>query len=148
MVIDRELLNAATATAKRAADAERQAELARSDYHTAIRRLHLAGASLREIAAALDVSHQRVQQIVDAAGGSWWRRGWGTRSRQPDAGCLLPWSHNVGVPVGGAAQVTSASMKTLADLRSHAAPRKFHVVEAVPQDGRLDPTDVGLQRAR
>ena len=87
MAIDPELLSTAAATARRLADAERQAELARADYHTAVRRLHLAGASLREIAAALDISHQRVQQIVDAAGGSWWRRGWGTRSRRPDAGC-------------------------------------------------------------
>jgi hypothetical protein len=43
------------------------AERARADYHDAIRRLHAAGGSLREIAEALGLSHQRVHQIVDQA---------------------------------------------------------------------------------
>jgi ClpX C4-type zinc finger len=52
------------------------AERARADYHHAIRRLHAAGASLREIAEALRLSHQRVHQIIDeaAAPTRWWRR--------------------------------------------------------------------------
>jgi hypothetical protein len=37
------------------------------DYHQAIRRLHVAGGSLREIAEALRMSHQRVHQIVEEA---------------------------------------------------------------------------------
>ncbi len=61
--------------------------LARAEYHTAIRRIHLAGASLREIAQALSLSHQRVQQIVSGAGGSWWRRLWRNRHVRPDAVC-------------------------------------------------------------
>ena len=40
---------------------------AKVDYHQAIRRLHAAGGSLREIAEALRLSHQRVHQIVDEA---------------------------------------------------------------------------------
>jgi hypothetical protein len=36
-------------------------------YHQAIRRLHAAGGSLREIAEALGLSHQRVHQIIDEA---------------------------------------------------------------------------------
>jgi len=40
------------------------------DYHHTVRRLHFAGASLREIAHALDLSHQRVHQIVEAGGGT------------------------------------------------------------------------------
>ena len=36
---------------------------------------------------ALAISHQRVQQIVSAAGGSWWRRAWRGRRATVDACC-------------------------------------------------------------
>src|SRR5262245_47272132 len=71
----------------RLAEAERQVMVARAEYHTAVRRLHLAGASLRELAEALGVRHQRVQQIVQGAGGTWWRRAWRTRKHPHDAVC-------------------------------------------------------------
>jgi ClpX C4-type zinc finger len=87
MVLDPELLERARDTGTKLAEADRQALLARADYHTAVRRLHLAGGSLREIAQALGLSHQRVQQIVSGAGGSWWSRVWRTRNAQPDAAC-------------------------------------------------------------
>jgi hypothetical protein len=87
MTLDPDLLRTARAAAERLADAERDALLARADYHTTVRRLHLRGGSLREIAAALEVSHQRVQQIVTAAGGSWWRRVWRGRRLPLDATC-------------------------------------------------------------
>src|SRR5437660_4257116 len=70
-------------------EAERQARLARAEYHAAVRRLHLAGASLREIADALELSHQRVAQIVEGAGGSWWQRIWSTRNPRRDALCTF-----------------------------------------------------------
>ena len=85
MVNDSRLLEQARAAGSRLAEAERHALLARADYHTAIRRLHLAGTSLREIAQALSLSHQRVQQVVRAAGGSWWQV-WRRRSVR-DAVC-------------------------------------------------------------
>jgi len=87
MTIDRELLEKTRLEGERLADAERQVLLARAEYHTAVRRLHLAGASLRELAGALGVSHQRVQQIVQGAGGTWWRRAWRTRKHPRDAVC-------------------------------------------------------------
>jgi hypothetical protein len=86
-MLEPELLETARAAGAAFEAAERTALLARADYHTAIRRLHLAGASLREIATALSLSHQRVQQIVNKAGGSWWRRAWKTRRGAPDAVC-------------------------------------------------------------
>jgi ClpX C4-type zinc finger len=89
MVMDEELLNKAQAAGSRLAEAERQAQLARAEYHTAVRRLHLAGASLREVARALALSHQRVQQIVDVAGGTWWQRMWRTRSVKRDTVCTF-----------------------------------------------------------
>lgn len=79
-MLDRDLHETARGAAARLAEAEREAVRARSEYHSAVRRLHLAGASLREIAEALAVSHQRVQQIVTGAGGSWWTRVWRTRT--------------------------------------------------------------------
>jgi hypothetical protein len=87
MVLDPELLERARETGAKLVDAERDALLARGDYHTAVRRLHLAGGSLREIAQTLGLSHQRVQQIVSGAGGSWWTRMWRTRNAHPDAAC-------------------------------------------------------------
>jgi len=59
--------------------------VARAEFHRAVRRLHLHGASLRELAAGLGISHQRVHQIVESAGGSrrWLR---GDRDRGPGRG--------------------------------------------------------------
>src|SRR5688572_7715927 len=82
-----ELLNRARAARTDLEEAERRALLSRTEYHTAIRRLHLAGGSVREVAQALSLSHQRVQQIVQGAGGTWWRRMWRTRTMRPDAVC-------------------------------------------------------------
>jgi hypothetical protein len=88
-VLNQELLDRARAAQTAVADAERQALLSRGGYHVAVRRLHLAGGSLREIAQALGVSHQRIQQIVEIAGGSWWSRMWRTRTVRRDAVCTF-----------------------------------------------------------
>ena len=75
MPVDHELLDAARAAEARLIDAERAADIARADFHHAVRRLQLSGGSLREIAEALGLSHQRVHQIVEGAGGARpWRR--------------------------------------------------------------------------
>jgi len=89
MTLDESLLTHARTEAEKLAEAERQALVARAEYHTAIRRLHLAGGSLREIAEALGLSHQRVQQMVGGAGGSWWSRAWGSRKVARDAVCTF-----------------------------------------------------------
>lgn len=47
---------------------EDQTYEARAAYHQAIRRLHAGGGSMREIALALGLSHQRVHQIVGEDG--------------------------------------------------------------------------------
>lgn len=89
MVLDPELLAHARTTFQALEEAERRALLARAEYHTAVRRLHAGGGSLREMAGALGLSHQRVQQIVAATGGSWWSRIWRTRRVAPDAVCTF-----------------------------------------------------------
>jgi hypothetical protein len=89
MPLDEELLKKARAAGSRLVDSERQALLLRAEYHTAVRRLHLAGGSLREIAHALALSHQRVQQVVEGAGGTWWQRMWRTRNVRRDAVCTF-----------------------------------------------------------
>ncbi len=76
MPLDADLLSQALTAEAHLIDAEHDAEDARADFHQAVRRLQLAGGSLREIADALGLSHQRVHQIVEAAGGS---RGWRKR---------------------------------------------------------------------
>lgn len=86
MTLDSTLLEAARTAGAALIDAEHRALTARAEYHTAVRRLHLAGGTLREIAEALGLSHQRIQQIVDSSGGSWWRRAWRSRNTR-DAVC-------------------------------------------------------------
>jgi hypothetical protein len=83
--VDEALLANAKRAEERLIEAEHDADLARAEFHRAVRRLHLSGASLRELAQALQLSHQRIHQIVEAAGGArrWSRRG---RERQ-DLAC-------------------------------------------------------------
>jgi hypothetical protein len=84
MALDSALLAQARAAEARVFDAEREAEAAREAFNRALRRLQLAGGSLREIAEQFGLSHQRVHQIVAASGGS---RAW--RGGQAGAGALL-----------------------------------------------------------
>lgn len=68
MPVDPEMLKMARDSQGRLVDAERAMDIARADFRHAVRRLHLEGGSLREIAEALGLSHQRVHQIVEEAG--------------------------------------------------------------------------------
>ena len=67
MTLDEQVLEEARQTRQRLVDLESQTAHARVDYHHAIKKLHAAGGSLREIAEALELSHQRVHQIVEGA---------------------------------------------------------------------------------
>src|SRR5438552_14361165 len=78
--VDEQLLAAARQAQEQLVEADHAAEIAKAQFHRAVRRLHLNGASLRELAAALNLSHQRVHQIVETAGGG---RRWGRRVRPP-----------------------------------------------------------------
>ena len=69
MPVDDELLREARAARQRAVDLQQASDQAQVAYQHTIRRLHAAGASLREIADALGLSYQRVHQIVDVTGG-------------------------------------------------------------------------------
>jgi hypothetical protein len=76
MGLDRELVREAERAKEQVAVAQHAAYRAKVDYHQAIRRLHAAGGSLREIAEALRMSHQRVHQIIDETAEPrrpWWR---------------------------------------------------------------------------
>jgi hypothetical protein len=84
--MDEALLAEARQAQERLIDAERDADVFRAEFHRAVRRLHLHGASLRELASSLGLSHQRVHQIVESAGGS---RRWLRRDRfRPDPALL------------------------------------------------------------
>jgi hypothetical protein len=89
MGLDTDLVRSAEAARQRLIESQHAAEQAKADYHHAIRRLHAAGGSLREIAEALRLSHQRIHQILDEAAEPeprrrWWRRR--GRRWQPPAG--------------------------------------------------------------
>ncbi|UVS78895.1 ClpX C4-type zinc finger protein [Actinokineospora sp. UTMC 2448] len=83
-MLNDDLLRLARQAAINLAEAQERAEGARTEYHQAVRRLHLAGASLREIADALEISHQRVHQMVEEAGGT---PGWKPRRTPPEPAC-------------------------------------------------------------
>ena len=74
MPVDQNLLSEATAAAGRVTELEDQLEGAKADYRRTVRRLHLAGASMREVAEALGISHQRIHQIIEDGGVRRWRR--------------------------------------------------------------------------
>jgi hypothetical protein len=83
MTLDEQILAEAKEMRQHLVDLESQTAHARVDYHHAIKKLHAAGGSLREIADALELSHQRVHQIVDGPAGppgpQPWMRGGGRR---------------------------------------------------------------------
>jgi ClpX C4-type zinc finger len=67
MGLDKELVREAARAKEELAVAEHAAYRAKVHYHQAIRRLHAAGGSLREIAEAFRMSHQRIHQIINQA---------------------------------------------------------------------------------
>lgn len=62
--MDNALLREAESTHDQLRRLEVEAERQRLEFHRAVRRLHSAGPSMREIASVLGLSHQRVHQIV------------------------------------------------------------------------------------
>jgi ATP-dependent Clp protease ATP-binding subunit ClpA len=84
MTLDEHILNEARELRSRLLELQHDADRAKLDYHHAIRRLHAAGGSMREIAEELDLSHQRVHQIVEGDEPIHARIGWqpGRRHRR------------------------------------------------------------------
>jgi hypothetical protein len=81
MTLDEQVLAEAKEARQRLIDLESQTAHVRVDYQHAIKKLHAAGGSLREIADALELSHQRVHQIVEGPAGPpggppWMGRRW------------------------------------------------------------------------
>lgn len=74
MPVDQTLLAEASAAAGRVTELEDQLAGAKAEYRRRVRRLHLAGASMREVAEALGISHQRIHQIINDGGVRRWRR--------------------------------------------------------------------------
>jgi hypothetical protein len=68
MTLDEDILRDVEAARDRLEALEDEAYEARASLHQAIRRLHSTGGSMREIATALGMSHQRVHQIIGADG--------------------------------------------------------------------------------
>jgi hypothetical protein len=93
MTLDEQVLAEARDVRQRLVDLESQTAHARVDYHHAIKKLHAAGGSLREIAEALELSHQRVHQIVEGAppssGPPWAGRGRRHRRGRLSRGAFL-----------------------------------------------------------
>ena len=70
MTLDKDTLTSAEQARDHLLELQHSTEVARVDYHHTIRKLHVKGGSLREIAEALGLSHQRVHQIVEPVDGA------------------------------------------------------------------------------
>jgi DNA-binding CsgD family transcriptional regulator len=81
MTLDDQALTEARELRSRLLELQHEADRAKLDYHHAIRRLHASGGSMREIADVLDLSHQRVHQIVEGDEPVATRMGW-SRTRR------------------------------------------------------------------
>lgn len=68
MPLDEKILADVDAARTRLERLEDETYEARASLHQAIRRLHAAGASMREIATSLGMSHQRIHQIIGTDG--------------------------------------------------------------------------------
>lgn len=63
--INESLLRNVNAARENMEVAEREARRKRSEYHAAIGELARSGLTVREVAKAVDLSHQRIQQLLD-----------------------------------------------------------------------------------
>src|SRR5687767_13832115 len=68
MTLDEGVLRDVEAARDRLEELEDAAYEARAALHQAIRKLHATGGSMREIATALGMSHQRIHQIIGTDG--------------------------------------------------------------------------------
>ena len=159
--MDDNLLAEARRAQERLIDAERAAEIARAEFNRAVRRLHLQGSSLRELAAALGLSHQRVHQIVAEAGESrrWARR----RDTRPDpllacTFCGSPQNKVRKLIAGPGAYICDGCVEAAETVISsgQAASTQLGSITAVPEQeeharcsfcGKYRPTVAGLAMA-
>lgn len=111
--------------------------MARTDYHYMVRQLHLAGAPLRHVATVLGLSHQRVQQIVQASGGSWWSRVWRDRQVSSDMLCSF-----CGLPPGQVAKLVAGPRVYICDTCISTATQVLRGKEESPGSEKA-----GLRRA-
>jgi hypothetical protein len=130
MTLDADRLRDALAARDQLIEAEHAAERARADFHAAVRRLRAAGGSLREMADALQLSHQRVHQIVEEPAPQTERRWRRRRSAGKDLLCC---------------SFCGRSKRSVAKLI--AGPGVYICDECVARAGRLDAPAVGDQGA-
>jgi ClpX C4-type zinc finger len=143
--MDENLLAEARDAQERLIDAERDADVARADFYRAVRRLHLHGSSLRELAAELGLSHQRVHQIVEEAGGSrrWMRGREGRRPRRDLLACSFcgnPQDKTRKLIAGPGVYICDGCIRLAGGVlgSGESAQTAFGPVTAVPeQDGRI-----------
>lgn len=140
MPIDQDLLLQASAAATRITKLEGQLEGAKAEYRLAVRRLHLAGASMREVADALGISHQRVHQIIDDGGVRRWRRRRRDDPAQQRTSCSFCGREQRQVRkliAGPAVYICDPCITAAVGVSESGRPTKDPSLEPLPEDSHL-----------
>jgi hypothetical protein len=108
--------------------AEKNLEHARTAFETAVRRLYVEGAAIREIAVLLGLSHQRIHQLVGGKPQTWWQRLTGGHD-EPSRNCSF-----CGKPPQSVAKLVAGPSVYICDGCVAAAAAALNA-QSVPQDG-------------
>ncbi len=148
MPVDQNLLSEATAAAGRVTELEDQLEGAKADYRRTVRRLHLAGASMREVAEALGISHQRIHQIIEDGGVRRWRR---RRRQEPSTQrvcsfCGSPQQQVRKLVAGPGVYICDPCILAAVGVTVSGRPAKDPTLQSVPTSSQLVCSFCGKER--
>lgn len=134
MILDPELLRETEGIRNRLREAEDSLNAVRGEFERSVRRLYIEGGSMREIANALGISHQRVHQLAGGKPPSWWQRLSG-QVDEPVRGCSFcgKGAKTVGKLVAGPGVnicdgCISAASSVLSETKGQSGKEKFEVV--------------------
>jgi hypothetical protein len=139
MPVDQNLLAEASSAASRVNELEDQLEGAKAEYRRIVRRLHLAGASMREVAEALGISHQRVHQMIEDGGVRRWRR---RRRQEPTAQRVCSFCGREQRQVrklvaGPGVYICDPCIMAAVGVNASGRPAKDPLLQPVPPSGKL-----------
>jgi ClpX C4-type zinc finger len=128
MTLNDALLKRAIGARERLDQLGRETDRAKSEFCEAVQQLHASGASLREIADALGLSHQRIHQLVSGTSGGVLERLGVRRPRQAApprscSFCAAPHSEARRLVAGPNLWICDACVRAASEVVRGASPR-------------------------